>query len=125
MAAKEFGVPPKYRVLSRPMLRVAGWFNPLVRESYEMLYQSDSPYRFDSTILFTRDGTLMAQPFDADRLHVSGQPVPVTDGLPADTNGAWPFISVSENGVLVYSSVSGQPNERILVWVDRQGKAQP
>jgi nucleoside-diphosphate-sugar epimerase len=49
MAAKEFGVTPKYRVLSRPMLRVAGWFNPLVRESYEMLYQSDSPYRFDST----------------------------------------------------------------------------
>ena len=49
MAAKEFGVAPKYRVLSRPMLHVAGWFNPLVRESYEMLYQSDSPYLFDST----------------------------------------------------------------------------
>ena len=49
MAAKEFGVGPKYRVLSRPMLRVAGWFDPLVRESYEMLYQSDSPYLFDST----------------------------------------------------------------------------
>ncbi len=49
LAAKEFGVSPKYRVLSRPMLRVAGWFNPMVRESYEMLYQSDSPYVFDST----------------------------------------------------------------------------
>jgi nucleoside-diphosphate-sugar epimerase len=49
MAAQAFGVAPKYRVLSRPMLRVAGWFNPLVRESYEMLYQSDSPYLFDST----------------------------------------------------------------------------
>src|SRR6476646_147928 len=49
LAAKEFGVAPKYRVLSRPVLRVAGWFNPVVRESYEMLYQSDSPYLFDST----------------------------------------------------------------------------
>jgi len=49
MAAKEFGVAPKYRVLTRPMLRVAGWFNPLVRESYEMLYQSDTRYLFDST----------------------------------------------------------------------------
>ncbi len=48
-AAAEFGVAPKYRVLSRPMLRVAGWFNPLVRESYEMLYQNDSPYLFDSS----------------------------------------------------------------------------
>lgn len=49
MAAKEFGVAPKYRVLSRLMLRVAGWFNPLIHESYEMLYQSASPYLFDST----------------------------------------------------------------------------
>jgi hypothetical protein len=30
------------------MLRIAGWFDPLVAESYEMLYQSDSPYLFDS-----------------------------------------------------------------------------
>lgn len=48
-AAREFGVAPKYRVLSRPMLHVVGWFNPLVRESYEMLYQSEAPYVFDST----------------------------------------------------------------------------
>jgi nucleoside-diphosphate-sugar epimerase len=49
LAAREFGVPPKYRVLRRPMLRLAGWFNPMVAESYEMLYQSDSPYLFDSS----------------------------------------------------------------------------
>jgi nucleoside-diphosphate-sugar epimerase len=49
MAAKELGVAPKYRVLSRPMLRVAGWFNPVIGESYEMLYQNDSPYIFDSS----------------------------------------------------------------------------
>src|SRR5688572_16929780 len=48
LAAKEFGVAPKYRVLSSPMLRLAGWFDPLVAESYENLYQSDSPYVFDS-----------------------------------------------------------------------------
>jgi nucleoside-diphosphate-sugar epimerase len=49
LAAKEFGVAAKYRVLSRPIVRVAGWFNPQVAESYEMLYQSDSPYLFDSS----------------------------------------------------------------------------
>ena len=49
LAAKEFGVAAKYRVLSRPMIRFAGWFNPLVGESYEMLYQSDSAYLFDSS----------------------------------------------------------------------------
>jgi len=49
LAAKEFGVAPRYRVLSRPMLRVVGWFDSLVAESYEMLYQSARPYLFDSS----------------------------------------------------------------------------
>jgi len=48
-AAREMGVPPKYQVLSRPMVRVVGWFNPLVGEVHEMLYQNDSPYLFDSS----------------------------------------------------------------------------
>jgi len=47
--AKEFGVEPKYRVLSRPLIKVAGWFDTDIRESYEMLYQSDSEYLFDAT----------------------------------------------------------------------------
>jgi len=49
MAAKEFGVAPRYRVLNRLMLRVAGWFDSTIGESYEMIYQSDSPYIFDSS----------------------------------------------------------------------------
>ena len=49
LAAKELGVAPQYRVLNRWMLKMAGWFKPTIRESYEMLYQSDSPYIFDSS----------------------------------------------------------------------------
>jgi nucleoside-diphosphate-sugar epimerase len=49
MVAREFGVEPKYRVLSRPLIRLAGLFSSDIRESYEMLYQSDSEYLFDST----------------------------------------------------------------------------
>jgi NAD dependent epimerase/dehydratase family. len=49
MAANAFGVRPKHRVLSRPMIRIAGLFDSNIRESYEMLYQSDSEYLFDST----------------------------------------------------------------------------
>jgi nucleoside-diphosphate-sugar epimerase len=56
MAAAAFGVKPKYRVLSKPLLRVAGWFDPRVRESYEMLYQSAAPYVFDSTKFATEFG---------------------------------------------------------------------
>jgi nucleoside-diphosphate-sugar epimerase len=49
LAAKEFGRPPKYRVLTRPMLWLAGRFDRTIRESHEMLYQSEFDYVFDST----------------------------------------------------------------------------
>ena len=62
LAAKELGVAPKHRVLSRPILRIAGWFDPLVAESYEMLYQSDSPYLFDSG-KFTREFGFAGTPY--------------------------------------------------------------
>ena len=38
------------------MLRVAGWFKPDIGESYEMLYQGDSSYVFDSTKFATEFG---------------------------------------------------------------------
>ena len=62
MAAAAFGVGPKYRVLSRPLLSVVGLFNPPVRESYEMLYQSDAPYLFDST-KFTKEFGFAGTPY--------------------------------------------------------------
>ena len=61
-AAKELGVAMKYRVLSRPMIRIAGWFNPLVAESYEMLYQYDSPYLFNSS-KFAREFGFAGTPY--------------------------------------------------------------
>lgn len=48
-AAEAMGRPAKWRILSRPMVKMVGWFNPTVREVYEMLYQNDSPYIFDSS----------------------------------------------------------------------------
>jgi nucleoside-diphosphate-sugar epimerase len=49
LVANEFGTPPRYRVLSWPMVCAAGWFDQTVRELYEMLYQYESDYIFDST----------------------------------------------------------------------------
>jgi nucleoside-diphosphate-sugar epimerase len=48
-SAEALKVKPKYRVLSRPTVKMVGWFNPIVGEVYEMLYQNDSPYLFDSS----------------------------------------------------------------------------
>lgn len=40
---------PRYSILSRWMMRLAGLVNPLARESVEMLYQNEYAYLFDST----------------------------------------------------------------------------
>lgn len=48
-AAEAMGKAPKYRVLSKTMVKLAGVFNPTIREVHEMLHQNDSPYLFDSS----------------------------------------------------------------------------
>ena len=47
--AEVFGVQPRYSVLGRGMVRVAGLFNRDARESVEMLYQLEEDYLFDSS----------------------------------------------------------------------------
>jgi len=48
-AAEAMGVAPKYRILSPLMIQVFGWFNPVVGELHEMLYQNSAAYIFDSS----------------------------------------------------------------------------
>jgi nucleoside-diphosphate-sugar epimerase len=49
LAGKEFRTEPKYRVMTRPLLWVAGWFDTATQELFEMLYQYEFKYVFDST----------------------------------------------------------------------------
>jgi len=47
IVAKELGIAPDYSVLSKGMIKLAGFFNKTVRELYEMLYQNEFNYSFD------------------------------------------------------------------------------
>ena len=67
-------------------------------------------------LLFLREGTLMAQPFDARRLALSGDPVPVAERVGSFRDGA--YFSVSANDVLVYRTAD---TDSQLTWFDRQG----
>ncbi|MGC8595575.1 MAG: NAD-dependent epimerase/dehydratase family protein [Candidatus Kryptoniota bacterium] len=49
LAARELGVPARYRVLHKWTLRLAGLFDKTVSELYEMLYQNEVNYIFDSS----------------------------------------------------------------------------
>jgi serine/threonine protein kinase len=70
-------------------------------------------------LLFLRDQTIMAQPFDSKRLELIGEPLPVA-GQVVSAYGFW-FHSASTNGVLVYRS-GGALEKSQLTWFDRQGK---
>jgi len=48
IAANELNVKPKITVLPKLMIQMAGLFNPIIKESVEMLYQYDSEYIFNS-----------------------------------------------------------------------------
>ena len=49
IVAKELGIAPDYFVLSKGMIKMAGIFNKTVQELYEMLYQNEFNYFFDSS----------------------------------------------------------------------------
>jgi nucleoside-diphosphate-sugar epimerase len=46
---QEVGHPPKVGVVSRPMIRIAGLFNPFLRELNETLYQFQRPFVSDAS----------------------------------------------------------------------------
>ena len=71
-------------------------------------------------IFFVKDGNLVAQPFDPDRLVLSGNPVPVAPRIEYWEAKSQGNFSVSQNGVLVYRSAYASPSR--LVWLDRSGK---
>jgi serine/threonine-protein kinase len=78
-------------------------------------------YASSGHIVFARGGTLMAVPFDAAELVVTGEPVAVLDGLRSGTNNS-PDFALSASGTLAYvPGGDGARRSGALVWVDRAG----
>ena len=68
------------------------------------------------------DGTLLAAPFDVERLELTGAAVPVAEGLTVLFEGD-AFFAVSQTGTLVYRT-GGIPGGLVTpVWVERDGTA--
>jgi serine/threonine protein kinase/Tol biopolymer transport system component len=70
-------------------------------------------------LLFYRDGSILAAPFDLDRLQPKAQPVRVVEGLAVDSITGAPMIAVSRTGVIVYPPAAATSSR--LVYVSRQG----
>ncbi len=73
-------------------------------------------------MLFVRQGTLLAQAFDAKTLTLSGEPFPVAQRVQMGTPAGHIAFSVSDTGVLTYG-VGGDAGAVTsqLTWINRQG----
>ncbi len=70
-------------------------------------------------LLYVREDTLVAQPFDADARELTGEAVPIAEGLGMDAVGLAHY-SASFDGTLAYRA--GETRTRQLLWIDREGQ---
>jgi Tol biopolymer transport system component len=92
-----------------------------------MLIQGGSNPRYAPSghLVYAQGGSLMAVPFDPQRLAVTGAAVPVVEGvLQSSVNGDAQY-SFATTGSLVYVPGGVQATQRRLVWVSRNGAEQP
>ena len=93
---------------------------PLVASNSQPVY---APSADPSTgyLLFVREGTLMAQPFDNRRLELKGQAAPVAEHVSDNIAGAiYVAFSASANDVLAFPRSAASDQQ--LTWYDREGK---
>jgi Tol biopolymer transport system component/predicted Ser/Thr protein kinase len=73
-------------------------------------------------LLFLRETTLVAQPFDARRLALTGDASPIADQIRVSGSmQPYAYFSASENGALAYQMGAETASSQLL-WFDRTGK---
>src|SRR5271165_4008141 len=77
----------------------------------------------DGYLLFMRENTLVAQPFNAAQARTTGEAVPVVEHVDYFPGIAQGEFSASSNGILVYTSGATSTQIVQLTWFDRTGKA--
>jgi Tol biopolymer transport system component len=94
------------------------YLGELGRLESRLLTTSEAPGAYASGhLVFVRNGRLLAQAFDLERLTLNGEPVVVADDVNSGTT-----VSTSATGTIVYRTAPEDTGERQLVWMDRTGK---
>ncbi len=104
---------------------------PIVAQSLEMgerrvVVEAGTHARYSLTghLVYVRAGTLMAVPFDPEGLEVTGDAVPVLEGVRMPSEGAAEF-GLDELGSLVYVPGPVGEAQHSLVFLDRKGAEEP
>jgi hypothetical protein len=81
--------------------------------------ESDAVYAL-GYLFFVREGTLLAQPFDAGSLSLSGDPVTIATSVRLLSGAAHATFDVSPGGVLAYQRGEGTSTRQLLM-IDPEG----
>jgi hypothetical protein len=101
-------------------------FTPSTRQRKTLVQGGTHPrYSPSGHLLYAHDGKILAVAFDPERLEVDGQPFTVLEGVQMSRNTGVANYDVSASGDLAYIPGICDGGTRTLVWVDRDGKAEP
>jgi serine/threonine-protein kinase len=76
-------------------------------------------------LLYMRQGTLFAAPFDLERLEVTGASMPVLEGVATNPGAGGAQFAASDNGALVFLPGGSQVLPMPIAWLGRDGQARP
>jgi eukaryotic-like serine/threonine-protein kinase len=93
----------------------------LLTDPTNALYAPPPPGVANGHLLFRREDTLMAQPFDPKSMKMVGDVFPIAEHVPISMNTGFGAFSVAGNGTLVYRA-GNEAVSRELAWLDRSGK---
>jgi eukaryotic-like serine/threonine-protein kinase len=77
-------------------------------------------YAHPGFLLFLRNDTLLAQPFDVNELKLTGEQVPIAEHVAYNPGLGRGAFSVSDNGILIFRAGGGSIDQPL--WFDRTGK---
>ena len=101
-------------------------FSPETGQQKVLLEGGTYPrYSPSGHLLYAHDGKIFAIRFDPERLETSGEPLQVLDGVLMSRNTGAANYDVSASGDLAYIPGVCDGGARTLVWVDRNGNAEP
>jgi eukaryotic-like serine/threonine-protein kinase len=101
-----------YAGISSDSEKSALFVGDLESKTRKQLTVTGVPEYYAGHLLYVREGTLLAQPFDASRLEITGDPVPLSENVDSFS---------ASSGALAYANSAGATQQ--LTLFDRTGKA--
>ena len=97
---------------------------PLAGGEAKLIVRNDlsAIYTPPGYLLFLRQGTLMAQRFDASKLQIVDDAISLVEQVAGNPTLGGGTFSASENGILVYLMGSAFKGGNELLWLDRNGR---